>query len=182
MTDTLNSNCCDQKAQQVISRVVRNSGLVEEIYPYVLKLKETLSFQPNGHGRRFASHVHIDNNFTKKIFSLFGIDIIHPEPLFGNFIGNHFLNGAAVHEHTDPGTPGFHHVRCNLALQMPTQGGHPVLNQKITQIYQNDIWICFASIEKHSSTEIADGQRLTLSLGALVEKQKAENVYKIVNQ
>lgn len=101
--------------------------------------------------------------------------------MFGNFLGNHYLDGAAVHEHTDPAPLGYHHVRCNIALEMPVQGGHPILEGKLIEIKRNDIWICFASIEKHSSAPMTGGERLTLSIGALVEKSTAELIYKAIN-
>jgi hypothetical protein len=140
-------------------------------------LSETLQWKDNGFGRRFAEHIHIDESFKKEVFAEFGIDEIIDEPMFGNFVGNHYLDGAFVHQHKDGAPEGYHHVRCNIALEMPEEGGCPILDEKTVTVSKGDIWICFASIERHSSTPIRNGQRLVLSLGSLVRKELAESVY-----
>jgi len=42
---------------------------------------------------------------------------------------------------------------------------------------RGDMWICFASIEEHSTTPILGGERLVLSIGALVKADEAQAVY-----
>lgn len=143
----------------------------------VLHALKTQEAKPNGYGRRFISHSQVGVDIIDEVFSLFGINSIKPEPLFGTFIGNHFLDGAAVQPHNDPAPIGFHHVRCNIAIEMPVSGGNPVNNGVEKSVDRGDIWICFASIDKHWSTPIMGGQRIILSLGALVEKTLAERVY-----
>jgi len=135
---------------------------------------------PNGYGRRFASQCVIDTDFVKEAFAVYGITSLFREPMFGNFIGNNYLDGAFVHLHKDPAPPGYHHVRCNFALQMPTEGGNPLLDGKEVEVKQGDMWICFASIEEHSTTPVKGGERLVLSCGALVEAVLAEKVYEAI--
>lgn len=158
-------------------RVVKGTRFADMVREQVLSSIIPERMNPNGHGRRFIGHTPIGNDITNEVFSLFGINKIQPEPMFGNFIGNHYLDAAAVHLHKDPAPKGFHHVRCNIAIEMPSQGGHPILDGKTIEIESGDIWICFASIEAHSSTPIKGGQRVTLSLGALVEQSLAEEIY-----
>lgn len=127
--------------------------------------------------RRYIGHTTIGGEIAADVFGSFGISTIFPEPLFGNFIGNHFGDGGAVHPHTDPAPHGFHHVRCNIAVEMPEFGGMPVNNGVIDTVHTGDVWITFASIEKHWSTPMRGGQRVTLSLGALVPAVEAEAAY-----
>lgn len=62
-------------------------------------------------------------------------------------------------------------------LEMPVQGGQPVIEGKTIEVEAGDIWVCFASIEAHSSLPVNGGRRVTLSLGALVEQSVAEEIY-----
>lgn len=151
--------------------------LIDTLIPAVLLSIYSGALKPNGYGRQYLSHVNIPREVSTKVFARFGIDDYLDEPMFGNFIGLHNLDGAAVHPHTDPAPIGYHHVRCNLAIEMSVHGGYPVLDGDILPVRQGFAWICFASIEQHGSTPIEGGRRIVLSLGGLVEKSLAEHIF-----
>lgn len=159
-----------------------STSLADAVRPVVLQyIKDNpQAFEPNQYGRRFMRHVPIDRALVASAFSQFGIDTLYEEPIFGNFIGNNYADGAFVHSHKDPAPEGFHHVRCNLALEMPIVGGNPLLDGKEIEVKRGDMWICFASIEEHSTTPILGGERLVLSMGALVEEGTANKVYETI--
>lgn len=121
---------------------------------------------PASPGRRFAPHQ--DAPMAADAFAAFGLVIDMQEPMFGNLVGNHFQDGAAVHPHKDPAPQGFAHVRCNWMLKKPQRGGNPVLDGEEFDVFEGDLWICIASQERHWSTPIFGGERLTYSFGALI--------------
>lgn len=164
-----------------MQRVVNSPALFSEALAYAqAALLNPDRFVENGQGRRFMRHCAADTDFAKNVFAAFGINAFENEPTFGNFLGNHFLDGAFVHGHKDTAPDGWQHVRCNFALQMPDTGGNPILDGKEVQIKQGDIWICFASLEAHSTTPMSGGQRLVFSCGAIVKSDIAEKVYKAI--
>lgn len=109
-------------------------------------------------------------------FSAFGLVPTAVEPNYGNFLGNHFKDGAYVHEHTDGAPEGYAHVRCNLMLRKPDVGGNPVLDGEEVEVGEGDLWLCIASHEKHSSTPIQGGERLVFSFGGLVSVEQIERL------
>lgn len=117
-------------------------------------------------GRRFL--LFSDSGFRTEAFSAFGIYELHEEPMYKNFIGNHYLDGAFTHYHKDPAPEGFVHVRCNWLIKKPFVGGNPIINNKELHTDAGDLWICFASKEIHGTTPIKNGERLICSFGALV--------------
>jgi len=164
-----------------MQRIINNPTLFAKAVAQAQEvMKSPKSFQPNGHGRRFLRHCAVDSDFTQEVFASFGINTFFDEPIFGNLIGNHCLDGAFVHRHKDSAPSGYHHVRCNFALQLPTFGGNPILGTKELQIKRGDMWICFASIEDHATTPISGGQRLVFSCGAIVKSDVAEQIYKAI--
>jgi hypothetical protein len=132
-------------------------------------------FRQNGYGRRFASHTPVDDAVVCTLFKRFGLDWVKEEPIFGHFVGNNFLPGAAVHRHCDSAPEGYHHVRCNVALKMPVEGGNPVLSDVELPVSEKEAWICFASLEYHGSTPVVFGNRVVVSLGGLIDATKAED-------
>jgi hypothetical protein len=128
------------------------------------------------YGRRFLSHK--DAPFRTEAFAAFGITEFSEESIFQNFIGNHYLDGAFTHEHSDPAPPGFVHTRCNWMIKKPLIGGDPILDGEVVPVEQNDLWLCLASMERHATTPIAGGERLICSFGAIV---KVENLRHILS-
>jgi hypothetical protein len=128
-----------------------------------------------GHcGRRFLSHK--DAPFRTEAFAAFGITEFDEEPIYQNFIGNHYLDGAFTHEHSDLAPPGFVHTRCNWMIKKPPVGGDPILDGEVVPVEQNDLWLCLASMERHATTPIAGGERLICSFGALVKVEKLRHI------
>lgn len=134
-------------------------------------------FQANTVGRRFMSVANVAHR--EGAFAAFGFEFLQPEPLFRNFIGEHFLDGAHTHEHQDPSPEGFIHVRVNWMVKKPKSGGDPVINGKIISVDEGDLWVCFSSEERHASTPICGGIRKICSFGALVPRPINFNINKV---
>lgn len=144
------------------NRVIKNWKSPDSFKMPTGEFKENLVSK----GRRFLSYT--DVNFRKEAFADFNIHEIYDEPMFKNFIGNHYMDGTFTHFHTDSAPSGFLHVRCNWLIKKALQGGNPVINNKEIITDVGDLWICFASKELHGTTPIKNGERLICSFGALV--------------
>jgi hypothetical protein len=127
-----------------------------------------------GNGRRFA--VQDASPYWKEVFVEFKLKPVSVEPIFKNLTGNHFQDGAFVHPHIDRAPEGLVHVRCNLMLRKPAEGGNPVLDGEELNINEGDLWLCLASMELHSSTPIKGGERLIFSFGGLVPIEQVKNI------
>jgi hypothetical protein len=137
--------------------------------------------RPNGYGRKFIPHIPVEEQYTRQIFSEFGLEIKQVDPFFGVFFGRHFKDGACVHLHTDPVVDEeSHHVRCNIVVKQADAGGAALVSGYEVPLFVGDMWIVFASIEEHGSTPIQGPERMILSFGAVVDKQVAETAYKNV--
>jgi hypothetical protein len=87
------------------------------------------------------------------------------DPTFKDAIGIN-RKGGAIHQHTDPNLDGYTHVRYNVILQYPEEGGDSIYNGKINKLQENMVWRCVAGKVIHGSTAvIGDKPRITLTLG-----------------
>lgn len=134
-------------------------------------------FLENGRGRRFKRHTNAE--FRREAFAAFKIYDLADEPMFGNFVGNHYTDGAFTHPHMDPAPKGYVHARCNWMVKKPKSGGDPVLDGVIVQVEEGDLWLCLASLERHGSTAISGSQRLIQSFGALVSIKSLSHIVEI---
>ena len=151
-----------------IRRVVKNWKFANDV------IIENNLFKENGFGRRFKMQDFA--NHWEDAFGEFNLKPDRIEPIFKNFIGNHFANGASVHEHTDEAPEGFVHTRCNLMLKKPLKEGNPVLDGEEIKVDKNDLWLCLASLEKHYTTPIEGGERLIFSFGGLVPVEQIKKI------
>lgn len=153
-----------------IPRVVRKWSHADKIFP----AKDGYVTNNAGSGRRFA----ICSNpiFRNEAFGAFGLTPELEEPMFQNFTGNHYLDGAFVHEHIDIAPNGYVHTRCNLMIQKPQEGGNPVIDGEEFNVQNGDLWICLASLEKHCSTPIKGNERFIFSFGSLIPYTKIKEI------
>lgn len=157
----------------MINRVVRG-WLGDKVLPPMPDFSKFIVNQ-TGRGRRFYRMS--DLTHWNSAFSAFGLHPEKLEPVYQNFYGNHFEDGAFTSEHTDSSPQGFVHVRCNVLLKKPESGGLPKVGDNVLNVIVGDLWIVFASEEVHGSTPIKGGDRLIYSFGALVKKYEYERVY-----
>jgi hypothetical protein len=130
--------------------------------------KGTFKINSAGHGRRYLSVENLP--FRADAFADFGFTNIRTEPVYKNFIGNHYKDGVYTHPHRDTAQEGYIHVRANWMIKKPQQGGDPVFDGEAVEVNEGDLWLCFSSEETHASTPIAGGERLICSFGALVKR------------
>jgi len=152
-----------------IPRVVRQ-------WRYARLIEPNLNFELNavGSGRRYATQV--SATYWKESFAEFGLQPVAVEPIFKNMTGNNYEDGAFVHQHIDSAPNGFVHVRCNVMLRKPHQGGNPILDNEEIHVDTGDLWLCLASMELHGSTPILGGDRLIFSFGGLVPMAQVQKI------
>lgn len=152
----------------LINRVVKNWKFAEKINPAIN------GFEQNGYGHKVSRTN--DLSYWKDAFSEFGLTPNEIEPLDRNFTAIHYLDGACTHMHKDVAPDGYVHVRCNVLLEKPLKGGHPIIDGKAIDVDVNDLWILFASLEKHGSIKISGGKRIIYSFGALVDIEQVKKL------
>ena len=145
---------------------------ISAIRSFVDAALPTAQWMENGFGRRYATYK--DAPDFNKAFALYGLKPIRVEPMFQCFIGNHYLDGAFVHEHQDLNNGDLTHVRVNVMLKKPNHGGNPVINSIEINVNEGDVWLCISGKERHASTPISGGERLVFSYGGLVERHEVE--------
>lgn len=164
-----------------MKRIVKWEHSKEAMSEVLSIVNSNTTWKDNGFGRRFVSHLTNFDKYRDSVFALFGLTDVLPEPLFGNFIGNHYSDNAFIHEHTDFPNNEYVHARCNLLITKPLEGGMPIINGKEYNLEEADVWLCIAGRELHSSTPIKGGQRLTLSIGGLVSKKQIDDLQVIIS-
>jgi len=130
---------------------------------------------PISFGRRYSKQKP-SKELWKKAFSEFNLIPEMYEPEIGNVLMNHYEDNACTHVHTDPAPKGYTHVRANVLLKKPKEGGDMIVDNQITNLEKNDLWLILASLENHGSTPIKNGERLVYSFGALVKDEQVNKI------
>ncbi len=154
-----------------VNRIVKNwNGASKIKYTTTGFVENTM-----GPGRRFAKQ-NIDNELWEDAFKQFNLTNIKKDPFYGNILMNHYKEDAFTHIHQDESQEGHIHVRANVMLKKPEEGGDIIIDDNTYQIEVNDLWLVLASMEKHGSTPIKNGERLLFSFGASVPEKEVEKI------
>lgn len=131
-------------------------------------------FVDNGRGRQYSME-DSDPNWADA-FAAFSLVPHCVEPQYKVFTGVHFAAGAFTHHHTDPAPPGFVHVRCNVMLRKPQQGGNPIIDGETFEVSEGDLWLVLASLEVHGSEPVYGTRRIIKSFGGLVPQASINKI------
>lgn len=106
----------------------------------------------------------------RRAVSTFCVTDFEDEPGFKCFLGCN-TEGGTVQRHTDPSPPERHHIRMNIMLSKPVAGGCPVVDDKVVEVEERDLWCFFPSLMPHESTPVmGKRKRFVLSIGILVPR------------
>jgi hypothetical protein len=76
-----------------------------------------------------------------------------------------------VHEHIDRATADTRHLRCNLFLQLPDEGGLPIIEGQLFVVSERSVLAFFSNEKMHASQSVGSSKwRIILSFGYLVPK------------
>ena len=130
--------------------------------------------------REFHTNIfELVSSIKNRIITLEKIDEWVTEPNFEDGIGINKAGGN-IHLHSDPNLEGYTHVRYNVILSYPNEGGHSIYNGKINELKEKMVWRCVAGKVMHGSTPvIGDKPRVTLSLGFQI-KNKIKNTKSLI--
>lgn len=145
-----------------IPRIIKGWGIGKNIVPAEKDFIEN----EMGPGRKYAKEKIAP--FYNEAFSAFNLKPCYLEPMFETFTGVHYRKGAFTHIHQDSAPKDFAHVRCNVMLKKPKEGGDPIIDGEILKVEEGDLWIVFSSLELHGSTPISEPYRIIKSFGALI--------------
>ena len=89
------------------------------------------------------------------------------EPKFGLFLSI-LRSGGVVHNDCDTSPPGTRHLRCNLFLDLPDQGGRPVILRLPIDVAPRTLLAFYANQMRHASEQFEGDRRIVLSFGYTV--------------
>jgi hypothetical protein len=93
------------------------------------------------------------------------------DPIFEDAIGIN-KEGGSIHLHSDSNLEGYTHVRYNIILSYPHEGGHSIYNGKVNELKERMCWRCVAGRVKHGSVPvIGEKPRITLTLGFQIKDE-----------
>jgi len=153
-----------------INRVIRNWDQAPKITYTKDYVQNPVSF-----GRRFAKQ-NSDKELWQKSFAAFNLFPTQKEPELGDLLMNHYQNDACTHIHKDPAPKGYVHIRANVMIKKPNEGGDIIVDNETIEVKENDLWLVLASLENHGSTPIQSGERLIYSFGAIIKETNIEGL------
>jgi hypothetical protein len=122
----------------------------------------------------FRTHVthpyNLIQSIKKRVVDIESIGEWEPEPMFSDYIG-HVSAGGAIHLHKDKNELGYRHVRYNVILSWPEQGGESIYGDSVNTFKERTVWRCEAGHVPHASNEVQGNRpRITLSLGFQIKE------------
>jgi len=94
----------------------------------------------------------------------------YPEPDIGNYIG-WISNGGVIHRHIDSNPDYGNHIRYNLFLSVPNEGGYPIYNNQVIPVKESQYIRCNSGLYFHESQKvIGDKPRIVISYGFILPK------------
>ena len=152
---------------------IENEGK-DSILNWVQNNEHLFQKNVNGENRKFyriKNDCEIYNfvwDLKKQIIELEKIKDWKEEPIYSDFIGINY-KGGYIQSHTDKNEEDYTHLRWNLILSYPLEGGHSIYDGVTNILEENMIWRCVAGKHTHASSPVfGDKPRITLSLGFLV--------------
>jgi len=90
------------------------------------------------------------------------------EPIFRDSIA-YMLDGGKLHLHKDPNRDGLIHVRFNVYVQIPEQGGYPIYGNKLCTLTERTYICCVAGRDFHECSQVVGKrERIMISYGFLI--------------
>lgn len=94
------------------------------------------------------------------------------DSIYGDYIG-YITNGGKIQYHIDPTITGYDHIRFNLFLSVPKNGGFPIYNGVTIPVTVGDYVRCNSSKEYHKCTIVKGNiPRIVISYGIYLKQEK----------
>jgi hypothetical protein len=95
------------------------------------------------------------------------------EPILRDSVG-YMINGGTLHKHTDPNpiNTNLIHIRFNVYVQLPYEGGIPIYNNKLCSLKERTYICCRSGLDEHYTNKVVgDRERIVLSFGFLIPNE-----------
>ena len=141
-------------------------------------LRNNHKFNNSGYSRRMQRLDFFE--FKPDVFEILRERIIQkeklqnyaPEPILDDSIG-YMTNGGKLQRHRDPNSGNKIHIRFNVYVQVPIEGGMPIYNDQLIPIPERCYICCRSGIDFHESSEvIGEKARIVISFGFLIPKEE----------
>ena len=98
------------------------------------------------------------------------------EPILRDQIG-YMIEGGNLHPHIDKNYNGLIHVRYNVYVQIPYEGGMPVYGKHMIDVREREYTVCRSGLDLHFTDVVkGDRERIILSFGFLLPYERAINI------
>lgn len=120
------------------------------------------------------SPIELVTKIKNRVIELENINDWVLDPNFKDSIGIN-EEGGSIHIHCDGNLDGRTHVRYNILLSYPEEGGHSIYNGKINVLKEKLVWRCVAGKVKHGSVPVVGKKpRITLTLGFQIKNEEID--------
>jgi hypothetical protein len=144
--------------------------------------KNYKTFKPTGYHRGMNSLQNYSDvpeciwNIKQRIVEKEGLENEKQDPFFKDAVG-YMWEGGSLHKHTDPNIENLIHVRYNVYVQIPYEGGIPVYNNIRCNLKERTYICCRSGIDYHWCEKvIGERERIVLSFGFMLPKERIENI------
>jgi hypothetical protein len=140
------------------------------------------SFKKTGYNRSMNSLHNYDNvppciwDIKKRIVEKEQLQDATQDPFFKDAIG-YMQDGGALHKHTDPNINNLIHVRYNVYVQLPIEGGIPIYNNVRCNLKERTYICCRSGMDHHWCEEVkGNKERIVISYGFMLPLSRVENI------
>ena len=140
---------------------------------WIYRNEHLFNSNPNGLHRKyfiFSNHQQTPKLFFEiksRITQRENITCWYQEPMYQDYIG-WVSNGGFIHNHKDNNVNGMKHIRYNVFLSVPKEGGDPVYNGKRMRFSERSYVRCNSGDEFHSCEPVIGAKpRIVISYGFL---------------
>lgn len=144
--------------------------------------KNYTKFKPNGINRwrcilsNIRSYPEVINIIKQRIVQKEGLENFLQEPTYKDAL-SYMTHGAKLHEHIDPNQGELLHIRFNVYVQLPQEGGYPIYANRLHKLKERTYICCRAGLDRHSATEVlGERERVMISFGFLMTIKELGNV------
>ena len=101
-----------------------------------------------------------------------GLENVRIEPIFRDSIA-YMRDGGKLHLHKDPNRDGLIHVRFNVYVQLPYEGGVPIYAKQFCPLNERTYICCRSGLDYHECTMvIGERERVMVSYGFLMKPEE----------
>jgi hypothetical protein len=100
------------------------------------------------------------------------------EPIFQDFIMV-IPPTAFIHNHVDSNEGDLIHCRYNIIIEKATKGGEAYYSNRLVNAIEGSYVLCKSGLDNHYTYPVEEGNRITLSFGFLVPKERANTMMSV---